>query len=92
MTLWIRVLKSFGYYDDHSAGECFRMPLEHVNELVQKGYIEIVVNNMGNNKPFDEIEETFAEIVQDNKCDFCRYRFNKNYEVQCPCCGEFVKT
>lgn len=27
----------------------------------------------------------------DNKCDFCRYEFNKDYEPKCPCCDEAVK-
>lgn len=56
--LWVRVIKSFGYYDDHKEGEEIKIPLIHVNELFQKGFIEILANNKGNNLPYDEIEET----------------------------------
>lgn len=28
----------------------------------------------------------------DNKCDFCRYEFNKNYEYKCPVCGTYVES
>lgn len=57
--LWIRVIKEgFGYYDDHHVGETFTMPLRHVTECVKDGYIEICVNNLGLNDPYDEPEPT----------------------------------
>lgn len=69
MNLWVTVLKPFGFYDDHCVGENFRMPLEYVNVLVRKGLVEIVVNNMGNNNPSDEIEEVpFVDVVFPKAC------------------------
>lgn len=58
MKLWVRVLSEIGYYDIHPVGETFKMPLRDVNNLVKDGYIEIIVNNKGNNLPYDEVEET----------------------------------
>ncbi|MCM3387227.1 hypothetical protein M3649_03660 [Ureibacillus chungkukjangi] len=97
MNIWVKVLKEFEYYGTHHAGECIKIASTNVNQLISKGFIEIVSNNMGNNKPFDELLEAFTEdnyITReeiDNKCNFCRYQFNKNYEYKCPCCGELIK-
>lgn len=58
MDLLVRVIKEgFGYWDEHHVGETFYMPIRHITECIQKGYIEIVFNNMGNNTPIDEPEE-----------------------------------
>jgi hypothetical protein len=54
-SLRVRVIKEgFGYWDEHHVGEEFNMPIRHITECIQKGYIEIVFNNMGNNLPYDE--------------------------------------
>jgi hypothetical protein len=59
-SLLIRVVKDgFGYWDEHHVGEVFYMPIRHITDCIQKGYIEIVVNNMGNNLNYDEPEEGY---------------------------------
>lgn len=55
--LIVRVLKPFGYYDEHEPGETFFIPISEVTELIQKGLIEIAVNNKGNNADYDEPDE-----------------------------------
>jgi hypothetical protein len=55
--VWIKVKKRFGYWADHKKGETFQMPIRHVQEIVEKGYIDICVNNRGDNLPYDEPEE-----------------------------------
>jgi hypothetical protein len=54
MNLILRVLKPFGLHDDHEVGEFVPAPLKEVNKLVRDGYAEIVINNVGNNKLYDE--------------------------------------
>ncbi|QQO41070.1 hypothetical protein 015DV002_116 [Bacillus phage 015DV002] len=42
-TIWIRVLKSFGYYiENHEVGETFKIDTAHVNSLVNRGYVEVI--------------------------------------------------
>lgn len=65
----MRVVKEFGYHDDHAVGEVIPVSLEHVGDLIQKGYAEIVVNNLGYNADFDmptpgEFESLFKEYEQ----------------------------
>lgn len=62
MTLWVNVIKPFGYYDWHEIGDKFRMPLRDVTDCAHKGYVEIIVNNVGNNSPYDEDERNPFEI------------------------------
>lgn len=66
MDIRVRVIKEgFGYWDDHKVGEEFYMPLRHVTECIQKGYIEIVTNNIGNNLSYDEpVEGVVTEPIQ----------------------------
>jgi hypothetical protein len=55
MHLMIKVLKPFGFYiEEHKVGEEFSVPLGSVEELIKDGLATIVVNNMGNNVPYDE--------------------------------------
>lgn len=62
--IWVRTLKQLGYYDDHGVGETINIPIKQADELIKKGYAEIVVNNQGNNLPYDEPEVKFdyAEV------------------------------
>jgi hypothetical protein len=64
MHLMIKVVKPFGFYiDEHKVGEEFSVPLGSVEELIKEGLATIVVNNMGNNLPYDEKEiDPFEEI------------------------------
>jgi len=54
MNILMRALKPFGYHDDHAVGELVPVKLRDVEEVVKKGYAEIVVNNMGNNLDYNE--------------------------------------
>ena len=65
MSVLIRVLKEFGYYDEHKPGEEFTIPFTHINELVKNGTVEIVVNNLGNNLPYDESLEPSEPIFEE---------------------------
>lgn len=58
MNLWVTVVKEVGYYDVHPVGEKIKIPLRDVNMLIRDGYVDLIVNNKGNNLPYDEAEET----------------------------------
>lgn len=45
----VRVLKPLGYYDDHAPGETLHIKLSDATELIREGYVEIVVNEQGQN-------------------------------------------
>jgi hypothetical protein len=63
--LWVKTLKQLGYYDDHEVGEEINIPIKQADELIKKGYVEILVNNQGNNLPYNETENEveFAEVL-----------------------------
>jgi hypothetical protein len=66
MHLMIKVVKPFGFYiDEHQVGEEFSVPLGSVEELIKEGVATIVVNNMGNNLPYDEKDyEPWEQIIE----------------------------
>ena len=64
-SVWIRVIKEFGFYDEHKPGEEFTIPLRHVNEVVKNGWAEIIVNNLGNNLPYAESLEPSEPIFEE---------------------------
>jgi DNA-directed RNA polymerase subunit RPC12/RpoP len=41
-------------------------------------------------KIFNFYSTSKGEMKMDNKCDFCRQEFNKDYEYKCPTCGTKV--
>jgi hypothetical protein len=66
--LYMRVLKEFGYHDDHAVGEIIPVELEHVGNLIKEGYAEILVNSQGYNVDFEiptteEFDALFEEMV-----------------------------
>jgi hypothetical protein len=63
MKILIEVKKPFGFYADHYVGEKFTIPLSELEELIVKGYVSIVVNNMGNNLEYDESENELPEAI-----------------------------
>lgn len=57
MQLLVRVLKDgYGYHDDHKIDDLIYMNLNHMNDEIKKGHVEIVCNNIGNNVEYDEAE------------------------------------
>ena len=50
MKLLMKVIKPFGYYDNHTEGEKVHIPLKDVNMLIKGGYAEIIVNSDGYNE------------------------------------------
>lgn len=66
MQLLVRVLKDgYGYHDDHKKDDLIYMNLNHMNEEIKKGHVEIVCNNIGNNVEHDEadVDEILSGIL-----------------------------
>ena len=86
----VKVLKEFGYYDLHKPEEKIHVELKHLNYLIKTDYVEIVVNNLGNNLDYDEEynkTESFEKMdwekekLWNQHNDICRIQIRK---PQCP--------
>lgn len=49
----MRVLKPFGYHDNHEAGDIIHVNLPDVALLIKGDYAEIVINSAGYNTDFE---------------------------------------
>jgi len=54
--LWVKVNRPIGYHDHHNVGEIIKIFMRDANDLIRNGFVEILVNNNGNNLPYDEKE------------------------------------
>jgi hypothetical protein len=63
MSVYVEVVKPFSYYDTHQIGEQFSVSLSHLQDLIEKGYVKIIVNNNGENLPYDTkyTDDLFSE-------------------------------